>query len=563
MSQGDSVTASVVHQLFCASVRGRQIVLEYPRQIEHLLPELFQAASVSAIAYKSKMIAPDLIADTEVYASTITRFPAEPHIDYGARKMKLLQEHFPFDATAAESTPLMSVDPAGTLGVVHLPGILSSRLRRQVKQGLQVLQDAGITDQHPSGWAYGWGSPIVELTNSGLSGGPPIPLQPVSTSESAAWLRFLTLTRDTFCVIHAIRNIFDPDGAERVMATRARFVTSFRTSPSTLSPSIVDQWGSPFNRLSMFVNRGVSFFETLRLPDRLHTVSSFGSDFQQILTIPGSALRLSFPPGTVTLIKGRIPFQVSQPTQPHAFVIERHPPSASPFEPLWDVGPAEVSAVVHLSAEFRDMPSAKWANFYLYTCTRLGRAVRVYGTQGQAMSPEMRETYLRRLGNELGWSATVGAIADAYNHRVWHQKVVTDVLTVLASDDPSNPEHYSRMKPYKVLDIIFEVKTLAWWDDVTDISVHGFGSLEAAFDAFTHDRVTTIDWEDALTFTERLRVGANKSELMAQAKTIAENLLELIRERIDHVKARMTVLADRLEQQSGGAIHCAREWEDI
>jgi hypothetical protein len=140
---------------------------------------------------------------------------------------------------------------------------------------------------------------------------------------------------------------------------------------------------------------------------------------------------------------------------------------------------------------------------------------------------------------------------------------VTDVLTVLASDDPSNPEHYSRMKPYKVLDIIFEVKTLAWWDDVTDISVHGFGSLEAAFDAFTHDRVTTIDWEDALTFTERLRVGANKSELMAQAKTIAENLLELIRERIDHVKARMTVLADRLEQQSGGAIHCAREWEDI
>ncbi|TEB34679.1 hypothetical protein FA13DRAFT_1707530 [Coprinellus micaceus] len=211
--------------------------------------------------------------------------------------------------------------------------------------------------------------------------------------------------------------------------------------------------------------------------------------------------------------------------------------------------------VVHLSAEFRDMPSAKWANFYLYTCTRLGRTVRVYGTQGQAMSPEMRETYLRRLGNKLGWSATVGAIADTYNHRVWHQKVVTDVLTVLASDEPSNPEHYSRMKPYKVLDIIFEVKTLAWWDDVTDISVHRFGSLEAAFDAFTHDRVTTIDWEDALTFTERLRVGENKSELMAQAKTIAENLLELIRERIDHVKARMTVLADRLEQQSRGAIH--------
>ncbi|TEB34859.1 hypothetical protein FA13DRAFT_1788482 [Coprinellus micaceus] len=117
------MSAQVVHQLFCASVQGRQIVLEYPRQIEHLLPEPFQAASVSAIAYKSKMIAPDLIADTEVYASTITRFPAEPHIGYGARKMKLLWEHFPFDATAAESTPLMSVDPAGTLGVVHLPGI--------------------------------------------------------------------------------------------------------------------------------------------------------------------------------------------------------------------------------------------------------------------------------------------------------------------------------------------------------------------------------------------------------------------------------------------------------
>ncbi|TEB14129.1 hypothetical protein FA13DRAFT_1721636 [Coprinellus micaceus] len=172
----------------------------------------------------------------------------------------------------------------------------------------------------------------------------------------------------------------------------------------------------------------------------------------------------------------------------------------------------------------------------------------LYGTQGQAMSPEMRETYLRRLGNELGWSATVAQLRTLTITASGTKKVVTDVLTVLASDDPSNPEHYSRMKPYKVLDIIFEVKTLAWWDDVTDISVH-------AFDAFTHDRVTTIDWEDALTFTERLRVGANKSELMAQAKTIAENLLELIRERIDHVKARMTVLADRLEQQSGGAIH--------
>ncbi|TEB18731.1 hypothetical protein FA13DRAFT_1719546 [Coprinellus micaceus] len=168
----------------------------------------------------------------------------------------------------------------------------------------------------------------------------------------------MTLTRDTFCVIHAIRNIFDPDGAERVMATRARFVTSFRTSPSTLSPSIVDQWGSPFNRLSMFVNRGVSFFETLCLPDHLHTVSSFGSDFQQILTIPGSALRLSFPPGTVTLIKGRIPFQVSQPTQPHAFVIERHPPSASPFKPLWDARPAEVSAVCrHFVLQWGDLPT--------------------------------------------------------------------------------------------------------------------------------------------------------------------------------------------------------------
>ncbi|TEB16423.1 hypothetical protein FA13DRAFT_1720879, partial [Coprinellus micaceus] len=289
-------------------------------------------------------------------------------------------------------------------------------------------------------------------------------------------------------------------GAERVMATRARFVTSFRTSPSTLSPSIVDQWGSPFNRLSMFVNRGVSFFETLRLPDRLHTVSSFGSDFQQILTIPGSALRLSFPPGTVTLIKGRIPFQVSQPTQPHAFVIERHPPSASPFEPLWDVGPAEVSAYgtwagpspTLLMAMYVPMPLVnpkalqghavgKWANFYLYTCTRLGRrpCVRDAGTSDV---PRNEGNLPPQTGKQTGQDA-------------------------------------------------------AWWDDVTDISVHRFGSLEAAFDAFTHDRVTTIDWEDALTFTERLRVGANKSELMAQAKTIAENLLELIRERIDHVGA--------------------------
>lgn len=120
------------------------------------------------------VISPDLIADTEAYASTITRSPAEPHIDYGARKIKLLREHFPFDCTASESAPLMSVDPSGTIGVVHLPAILSSRLRRQVKQGLQALQDAGITDQHPCGWAYGWGNPIVELTDSGLCGGPPV-----------------------------------------------------------------------------------------------------------------------------------------------------------------------------------------------------------------------------------------------------------------------------------------------------------------------------------------------------------------------------------------------------
>ncbi|TEB16772.1 hypothetical protein FA13DRAFT_1720806 [Coprinellus micaceus] len=176
---------------------------------------------------------------------------------------------------------------------------------------------------------------------------------------------------------------------------------------------------------------------------------------------------------------------------------------------------ASALQAVYSSAALRDMPSSKWANLYLYTCTRIGCAVR----------------------NELGWAATIGAIADAYNHRVWHQKLVTDVLTALASDDPSDPEAYSAMKPYKVLDVLFEVNTLAWWGDTANITVHGFRSLDAVVNAFTQDRVTTIDWEDALAFTERLRAGANRSELIAQAKVIAESILELLRERIDEVKA--------------------------
>lgn len=56
---------------------------------------------------------------------------------------------------------------------------------------------------------------------------------------------------------------------------------------------------------------------------------------------------------------------------------------------------------VYSSAALRDMPSSKWANLYLYTCTRIGCAVRVYGAEGEAMSPDTKEIYLRRLGNEL------------------------------------------------------------------------------------------------------------------------------------------------------------------
>ncbi|TEB16771.1 hypothetical protein FA13DRAFT_1804564 [Coprinellus micaceus] len=278
------MSAAVVYQLFTGSVRGKQIALEYPRHVQHLLPELFQAARVSAIAYKSKMISPDLIADTEAYASTITRLSAEPYIDYGSRKIKLLRE--------ASPSTVKRTSPSRSCRSIH----------RQVQQALQVLQDAGITDKHPCGWAYGWGTPIVELNDGGLCGGPPVcepPLAPfmsdtfhlVSFAPSLSvrmcgWLRFLALTRDTFCIVHAIRAIFDPDGADRILETRTRFVDSLRSSPSALPLSVVNEWGSPFNRLSIFVNRGISFVETLRLPDRLHTISSFGSDFRQILTIP-------------------------------------------------------------------------------------------------------------------------------------------------------------------------------------------------------------------------------------------------------------------------------------
>ncbi|TEB34427.1 hypothetical protein FA13DRAFT_1707354 [Coprinellus micaceus] len=177
------------------------------------------------------------------------------------------------------------------------------------------------------------------------------------------------------------------------------------------------------------------------------------------------------------------------------------------------------------------------------------------------MSADTKEIYLRRLGNELGWATTIGTIADTYNHRVWHQKLVTDVLTALASNNPSDLEAYSAMKPYKVLNILFEVNTLAWWGDTANITVHRFRSLDAVVNTFTQDRVTTIDWEDALGFTERLRAGANRSELIAQAKVIAESILESLRERIDEVKARMRVLAEQLERESGGVIECARNWE--
>ncbi|TEB27218.1 hypothetical protein FA13DRAFT_1795034 [Coprinellus micaceus] len=302
------MSAAVVYQLFTGSVRGKQIALEYLRHVQHLLPELFQAARVSAIAYKSKMISPDLIADTEAYASTITRLSAEPYIDYGSRKIKLLREHFPFDCEAYESVPLMSVDPSGAIATVT--------------------------------WA-----------------GP--------------------------------------------------------------SPTLL---------IAMYVPM-----------------------------------------------------------------------------PLVD---ASALQAVYSSATPRDMPSSKWANLYLYTCTQIGCAVRVYGAKGEAMSANTKEIYLRRLGNELGWAAIIGAIADTYNHRVWHQKLVTNVLTALTSDDPSDPEAYSTMKPYKVLDVLFEVNTLSWWGDTANITVRGFCSLDAVVNAFTQDRVTTIDWGDALAFTERLSAAA-------------------------------------------------------
>ena len=69
---------------------------------------------------------------------------------------------------------MMSIDPSGTIGVVNLPGILSSRIRRQVQDGLQVLLDAGITERHPHSWAYGWGNPIIEFNEDGLFQGPPV-----------------------------------------------------------------------------------------------------------------------------------------------------------------------------------------------------------------------------------------------------------------------------------------------------------------------------------------------------------------------------------------------------
>ena len=56
---------------------------------------------------------------------------------------------------------------------------------------------------------------------------------------------------------------------------------------------------------------------------------------------------------------------------------------------------------VYTTEAFCKMPPTKWANFYLYTCTRLAQAAKTYGGHGANMAPADCTAYLRKLGNEL------------------------------------------------------------------------------------------------------------------------------------------------------------------
>jgi hypothetical protein len=141
--------------------------------------------------------------------------------------------------------------------------------------------------------------------------------------------------------------------------------------------------------------------------------------------------------------------------------------------------------------------------------------------------------------------------------------VVTQVLTGLASPDPSNPAHYSAVTHMVVLNLLYDVTAFVWWTSTSLDNADGFETLDDAYQAFINDRTTTIDWEDALHFSEKIQTIGTRKEYMRQARVISQEILQLLRERMDEVKARMRVLADKLEEEGGGAVECDRTWEEV
>ena len=123
---------------------------------------------------------------------------------------------------------------------------------------------------------------------------------------------------------------------------------------------------------------------------------------------------------------------------------------------------------------------------------------------------------------------------------------MTQVLMDLASPNLSNPAHYSAVTHMGILNLLYNVTAFIWWTSMGLDGAGGFKTLDDAYQAFINDRTTTIDWQDALHFSEKIQTIGMRKEYIQQAHVILQEILQLLQEHMDEVKAWMCVLADKL-----------------
>ena len=116
----------------------------------------------------------------------------------------------------------------------------------------------------------------------------------------------------------------------------------------------------------------------------------------------------------------------------------------------------------------------------------------------------------------------------------------------LASPNLSNPAHYSAVTHMGILNLLYNVTAFIWWTSMGLDGAGGFKTLDDAYQAFINDRTTTIDWQDALHFSEKIQTIGMRKEYIQQAHVILQEILQLLQEHMDEVKAWMCVLADKL-----------------